>query len=123
MAVVGVGVDVCAVDRMARMIARTPAAAQRLFTPAELMDAGDGRVAASRLAARFAAKEAVVKALGGSVDGMSWHDAAVASSGAAPRLEVTGAAARRAAELGVVRWHLSMSHDAGVAVAMVVAES
>ena len=123
MPVVGVGVDVCSVARLEAVLSRTPAAARRLFTSDELDYAGAGAATASRLAARFAAKEALVKALGGSVAGMTWHDASVDTSGRAPRLRVVGAARSRADELGIVRWHLSLSHDAGVAVALVVAES
>ncbi len=123
MTVVGIGVDVCAVERMATMLRRTPRAGDRLFTAAERDYAGSGGAAPARLAARFAAKEAVVKALGGSVPGMGWHDVEVVSDGGAPTIVVRGAGAARADELGVRRWHLSLSHDGGLAVAMVVAES
>lgn len=123
MTVVGIGVDLCSVARIARLLERTPRAAARLFTPDELDYAGVGPGAAARLAARFATKEAVVKALGGAVPGMGWHDAAVPGGDGAPTLVVTGGAATRAEQLGVSRWHLSLSHDGGVAVAMVVAES
>lgn len=124
MAVVGIGIDVCAVARMATMLRRTPTAAGRLFTAGEIAYAGDGPTAAARFAARFAAKEAVVKALGGGTAEMRWQDIeVVVVDGTAPRLVVGGAAAKRAVGLGVVRWHLSLTHDSGLAVAMVVAES
>ncbi|HVF20466.1 MAG TPA: holo-ACP synthase [Mycobacteriales bacterium] len=120
MPVIGVGVDVCSIDRVETMLARTPATAERLFTAGELSYA-EGSTRSARLAARFAAKEATAKSLGG-VDGMTWHDVEVVGDGGAPTLLVTGSAAARAHALGVRRWHLSLSHDAGVAVAMVVAE-
>lgn len=123
MAVIGIGVDVCEIARVGRLLGRSPRAGERLFTAHELAYAGTGPVAATRLAARFAAKEAVVKTLGGAAAGMTWHDVSVHSDGAAPRLVVSGAVAERAAALGVRFWHLSLSHDAGVAVAVVVAES
>ena len=123
MPVIGIGVDVCDVARMASMLRRTPAAAQRLFTDEELTAVGAGPARPARLAARFAAKEAVIKALGGSVPGMAWHDVRVVGVGVAPTLDLGGTAAGAAAERGVVTWHLSLSHDAGIAVAMVVAES
>ena len=120
MPVIGIGVDVCSVDRVETMLTRTPGTAQRLFTAAELAFA-EGPARSARLAARFAAKEAATKALGG-VSGMRWHDVEVLP-GPPPVLAVTGAAAERAAVLGVTAWHLSLSHDAGLGVAMVVAES
>jgi holo-[acyl-carrier protein] synthase len=116
-AVVGIGVDVVSLERFAETLARTPRTRERLFTAAER-----GLPAAS-LAARFAAKEALAKALGAPA-GLDWQDAEVGSDAdGRPTLAVTGTVADAAAALGVRRWHLSLSHDAGVAVAMVVAES
>ncbi|EST30069.1 4'-phosphopantetheinyl transferase [Streptomycetaceae bacterium MP113-05] len=121
--IIGVGIDVAEIDRFAAALARTPQLADRLFVDAErtLRD-GDPRGVAS-LAARFAAKEALAKALG-APRGLHWTDAevVVAESGQ-PSLVVRGTVAARAAELGVRYWHLSLSHDAGVASAVVVAES
>jgi len=93
-----------------------------LFTVGEReLGSGEQRGIAS-LAARFAAKEAVAKALGAPA-GLSWLDAEVMTEESGqPRLIVTGTVAARAAELGVKHWHLSLSHDAGVASAVVVAE-
>jgi holo-[acyl-carrier protein] synthase len=89
----------------------------RLFTPTEA-----DRMLAS-LAARFAAKEALAKALG-APGNLEWHDAEVVSeSSGRPRLELRGTVAARAAELGVASVHLSLSHDAGIASAVVVLES
>jgi len=115
--VIGVGIDVCDIARFEESLARTPGLLQRLFTPHEA-----GRSPAS-LAARFAAKEALAKALGAPT-GMAWHDAEVVSEESGrPRFDLRGTVLARAAELGVVSVHLSLSHDAGIASAMVVLES
>ena len=75
------------------------------------------------LGARFAAKEALMKALGEST-GVRWHDMVVTNDEhGAPGFRLSGGAAALAEARGVTSWHLSMSHDAGVAVAMVVAEA
>src|SRR5690348_18043763 len=123
MSVVGVGIDVVPVDRFAESLRRTPSLADRLFTPAEqLTAAGEPRTAES-LAARFAAKEALAKALGAG-GGMHWTDAEVRTDGSGrPSLAVTGTVAERAASLGVTRWHVSLSHDGGIASATVIAEA
>ena len=120
--IIGIGIDVAAIDRFEAALLRTPTLAARLFTPEEmLLPSGERRGAAS-LAARFAAKEALAKALGAPV-GLVWTDAEVqAEESGRPVLVVRGTVAARAAELGVRTWHLSLSHDAGVASAMVVAE-
>ena len=116
MAILGVGIDVCDIDRFAATLERTPALRERLFCPDER-----DRTPAS-LAARFAAKEALAKALGAPV-GMSWQDAEVVSEDSGrPRFEMRGTVLARAHALGVVSVHLSLSHDAGVASAMVVLE-
>jgi len=116
-AVVGVGIDVCDLGRFAASLERTPGLRERLFTPAEAV-----RPPAS-LAARFAAKEALAKALG-APGGLAWQDAEVVSEDSGrPRLELRGTVAARAAELGVAHVHVSLSHDAGVASAVVVLES
>lgn len=114
--ILGIGVDLCAVNRLAGSLARAPRLRERLFTE------GERELPIASLAARFAAKEAVAKALG-SPGGLRWQDCEVqrASSGA-PELRLRGGVATRAAELGITRWHLSLSHDGGAAIAMVVAE-
>ena len=120
--IIGIGIDVAEIERFGESLARTPALAGRLFTDAELyLPSGERRGIAS-LAARFAAKEAVAKALG-APGGMRWTDAEVVSEDSGrPRLAVTGTVAARAARLGVRGWHISLSHDAGIASAVVVAE-
>lgn len=117
MAVVGIGVDVASIERVTDAIARRPRLAERLFTEAER------RLPPESLAARFAAKEAVAKALG-SPGGMRWHDCeVVVSADGVPSLSVTGSVLEAARSRGINSWHLSLSHDGGVAIAMVVAET
>ncbi|GAA2487418.1 holo-ACP synthase [Streptomyces sp. NPDC059506] len=120
--IVGVGIDVAETDRFGLSLERTPGLAERLFTHDELHLPGGARRGTASLAARFAAKEALAKALGAPA-GLHWKDAEVVTEDSGrPRLEVTGTVAARAAELGVRTWHVSLSHDAGVASAVVIAE-
>ncbi|MGW7517152.1 holo-ACP synthase [Streptomyces sp. NPDC054796] len=120
--IVGVGIDVAGIDRFAEAMERTPSLGERLFVDAELwLPSGERRGTAS-LAARFAAKEALAKALG-APKGLRWTDAEVVTADSGrPSLVVRGTVADRAAELGVRGWHVSLSHDAGVASAVVIAE-
>lgn len=121
--IVAVGIDVVLVDRFARATQRTPLLVDRLFTPAERVTRSGNPRSVESLAARFAAKEAVAKALG-APGGLHWHDCEVVSDpDGRPWLTVSGTVATVAAERGVLRWHLSLSHDGGIASAMVVAES
>lgn len=120
--VIGIGVDVVDVDRFGRALERTPALTHRLFGAIDLADIGSGRSHVLSLAARFAAKEATLKALGGNVPGFSWTDIQVSRpAGQPPTLRVSGGAGTRSDHLGVTTWHLSISHDGPVAVAFVVA--
>jgi holo-[acyl-carrier protein] synthase len=120
--VVGVGVDLCEVDRMRRTLARTPGFATRVYTDAEREHCGRRRDPAEGLAARFAAKEAVLKALGRGLGACSFRDIEVvrASSGA-PSIALHATAARLAAEHGVTTWHVSLTHTATMAEAVVIA--
>ncbi len=114
--IVGVGVDIAEIARLEQALARTPQLAARLFAESEI-----GRSPRS-LAGCFAAKEAVAKALG-CPSGLLWTDAVVGhDSLGRPRLDTYGSVAAAAARLGVATWHLSISHDGGLCVAMVVAE-
>ncbi len=114
--------DVVLVERFARALTRTPRLADRLFTEAERGTASGNPRPAESLAARFAAKEAVAKALG-APGGLHWHDCeVVVDPDGRPWLTVAGTVADAATEQGVNRWHLSLSHDGGIASAMVVAE-
>jgi len=122
MTIVGVGIDVVPVARFAETIARTPAMVDRLFTPAEQVSGSGTRRSPESLAARFAAKEALAKSLGAG-GGMLWTDAEVlVDEVGRPSLTVTGTVQARAAALGVSRFHVSMSHDGGIASATVIAE-
>jgi len=117
MAVVGVGIDVVDVERFGVSLDRTTGLRDRLFTPAEA-----ARPLAS-LAARFAAKEALAKALGGPGN-LAWHDAEVVSHPSGrPLFTLRGTVAAAAEELGAAHVHLSLSHDAGIASAVVVLET
>ncbi|MDX3383840.1 holo-ACP synthase [Streptomyces niveiscabiei] len=122
MSIIGVGIDVAEIERFAASLERTPALAARLFLDSELLLPNGERRGPASLAARFAAKEALAKALG-APGGLLWTDAEVyVEPSGRPRLRVTGSVAARAAELGVTGWHVSLSHDAGVASAVVIAE-
>src|SRR6201992_3381881 len=112
--IVGVGIDVVGIDRFTTGLPRTPGLADRLFTE------GERRLLPQSLAARFAAKEALAKALG-APRGLLWTDAeGVTGPGGRPDLLVTGTVAAAAARLGATRWHLSLTHDAGGGRAVVV---
>lgn len=118
MAVIGIGVDVVEVARMRAALERTPSLARRLFSDAE---AGDG--SAQRLASRFAAKEAVAKALGTGIDGFAFRDIEIISTGSdRPTVALHGGAAQAANDRGVRTVHLSLSHTDTVVVANAVAE-
>lgn len=120
--IVGIGIDVVLVERFAKAVARTPLLADRLFSEAERLTASGNARSAESLAARFAAKEAVAKALGAPA-GLHWHDCEIVSDpDGRPWLTVSGTVAAAATERGVARWHLSLSHDGGIASAMVIAE-
>lgn len=121
--IVAVGIDVVLVERFARALTRTPLLADRLFTEGERTTVSGNPRSAESLAARFAAKEAVAKALG-APSGLHWHDCEVVSDpDGRPWLTVAGTVAAVAADRGVARWHLSLSHDGGIASAIVVAEA
>ncbi|GIG01292.1 holo-ACP synthase [Catellatospora citrea] len=121
--IVSVGNDVVLVDRFAQALRRTPQLTERLFTEAERTTRSGNPRSPESLAARFAAKEAVAKALGAPA-GMQWHDCEIVVDGdGRPWLTVSGTVAAVAAERGIERWHLSLSHDGGIAAAMVIAEA
>ncbi len=121
--IVSVGIDVVLVERFEAALKRTPMLSERLFTESERRTASGNPRSPESLAARFAAKEAVAKALG-APGGLAWHDCEIIPDGdGRPWLTVAGTVANAAAERGITRWHLSLSHDGGIASAMVVAES
>jgi holo-[acyl-carrier protein] synthase len=126
--VVGVGVDAVDVARFRRILARRSGFAARFFSETEQADAGRSPDPAESLAARFAAKEAVMKALGTGLGGFALTDVEVrrsAGPGAtrnAPSVALHGSAATLAAQRGVGLLHLSLTHTSQVAIAFVVAE-
>jgi holo-[acyl-carrier protein] synthase len=121
--IVGIGVDLTPVSRMERAMQNHPGRFEaRLFTDGERAYCRRSVNFAQHFAARFAAKEALLKALG-VPKGLSWHELEVVNADdGAPRFELSGEAARAAAALGVRKLHLSLSHAADSAIAMVVAE-
>lgn len=119
--VVGVGIDVVAVARFAAALCRTPALADRLFAAAERLTPTGRPRRDSSLAARFAVKEAVAKALG-APRGMEWHDCRIEQDASGrPVLETLGTVAAAATARGVTRWEISMTHDGGIASAIAIA--
>jgi holo-[acyl-carrier protein] synthase len=119
---IGVGTDLVDVDRFRRVLARTPGIAGRLFTVAEREYAEAANDPAERFAVRFAAKEAVMKALGVGLGEIRMADIEVvrADSGQ-PSLRMHGSAAELADQMGVTNWHLSLSHTSQVAHAIAIA--
>ncbi len=114
--IMGVGIDVVDIERFGLALARTPRLLTRLFTDAER------ELPLPSLAARFAAKEALAKALGSPV-GLSWQDATVLrGAGGRPELDIRGRVLQEVARLGIQTLHVSLSHDAGIASAIVIAE-
>ena len=115
--IVGIGVDLVDIARFERTLERTPRLLERLFSVKER------ELKPRSLAARYAAKEALIKALGGS-DGVHWTEIEVASEASGrPVFVLTGSTAAVIAERGITTVHLSMSHDANLATAYVVAEA
>ena len=117
--IIGVGLDLVDVNRFARTLERRPSLAQRLFTEEERSTKRP-----ERLAARFAAKEAVMKALGSGIGSMAFRDIEVVllPSGA-PTVVLHGRAAEIAASRGVRSWQISLSHTDATAGAVVIAQS
>jgi holo-[acyl-carrier protein] synthase len=120
--IVGIGVDAVEIDRFRRSLERTPSMKTRLFTHEELEYVEPHDDPTASLAARFAAREAVMKAMGVGLGAFEFHDVWVqrADSGR-PTLAVTGRAEQIANELGVTDWHLSITHTDTTAIAYVIA--
>lgn len=115
--IAGIGVDVVDLTRFERSVQRTPALLERLFTTAERT------LPLHSLAGRFAAKEALIKAIGDST-GVRWHDMEVVSNDLGnPSFVLHNAVAASVEARGIDSIHLSMSHDAGIAIAYVLLES
>lgn len=118
----GHGVDVVDIDHFRRALERTPSMRDRLFTPDELADLAAAADPVPSLAARFAAREAVMKSMGLGLGAFGFHDVWVRrQSSGAPVLHVAGRALELAGERGIGAWHLSLSHTRLVAVASVIA--
>ena len=120
----GIGVDIIEVARIRRATVRWgDGFLSRVFTPGERRHAGTSRVFAERLAGRFAAKEAVIKALGLGWNRMAWREIEIQGDPhGRPMVRLSGRAARAAARLGVRAWFVSISHTRDLAVAHAVAE-
>jgi len=122
-AVIGIGLDVVDVERMRTVLSRRAAIKERLFTRSEQHYAEASIDSVQRFAARFAAKEAVMKALGVGLGSVKFRDIEVVKlDSGKPTLELHGQAAVLADLAGIRKWHLSMSHTALVAEAIVIAE-
>lgn len=120
---IGIGIDLVDIERFRRSLDRTPTMRSRLFTAAELADVARQRDPVPSLAARFAAREAVMKALGVGLGAFGFQEVWVQrSSSGRPWLIVEGRAAELAAEAGVTTWHLSLTHTAQTAAAYVIAD-
>ena len=123
MAIIGIGIDLVDIERFRRSLERTPSMRTRLFTPVELDYVAPKSDPVPSLAARFAAREAVMKSLGLGLGAFGFQEVWVerAESGE-PSLAVTGRALELADAAGVRTWHLSLTHSASTAGAYVVAE-
>ncbi|MEM9564926.1 MAG: holo-ACP synthase [Actinomycetota bacterium] len=120
--VVAIGTDLVDIDRIRQVIDRQPGFVDRVYTEGERDYCERRRDPAERYAARFAAKEAVLKALGTGLGGADFGDIEVVRLDTGePTLRITGRAAARAAELGIDRWLLTMTHSEHLAQAFVAA--
>lgn len=123
--IVGLGLDVCDIARMRRNLEKHGLAfMDKILTDAEKAYCERKRDPAVALAGRWAAKEAAIKALG-APEGLRYTDMVIeaASDHAPPRLVLSGVGASHAAKLGVTHSHLTITHDAGVAAAVVILEA
>jgi holo-[acyl-carrier protein] synthase len=120
--VIGVGIDAVDVERFRTVLGRRQGFAARVFTAAERAEAGTRHDPVPGLAARFAAKEAVMKSLSVGLGAFDFADVEVVrGEGGAPALTVTGRAAGLAEERSDRGWHVSLTHTATVAMAIAVA--
>jgi holo-[acyl-carrier protein] synthase len=121
-AVIGVGIDAVEIDRFRLALQRTPRLAERLFSDAERAYAARRKDPTERLAARFAAKEAVMKAMGVGLWKFSFRDVEVVRGPlGAPAVKLTGKAEALAADRGVTEWKLSLTHTGRTAQAIAIA--
>lgn len=121
---IGVGTDLVDVDRLRGALDRTPGLMRRVFTPAEQARCNRNADPLPHLAARFAAKEAVMKALGRGMSAMAFTDIEVQSEpSGAPSVRLSGRARQVADEAGVGSWLVSLTHDGALAHAIVIARA
>jgi holo-[acyl-carrier protein] synthase len=122
--IVGLGLDVCSIERMRRALERHgDRFFSRICSPDERADLAQTSDRAMTLAGRFAAKEAFAKALDGA-PGVGWHECEIRRGETGrPQMSLTGRARTLALEAGAVRWHVTITHDAGIAAAVVILES
>jgi len=118
----GIGTDIVQVERIRRVLERNPGFVQKVFCPQEIAYCEARAAKAQSYAARFAAKEAVMKALGtGWAAGVNWQDIQVLSSDSGkPSLSLSGGALKTAQALGATSWQISLSHEKDYAVAFVI---
>jgi holo-[acyl-carrier protein] synthase len=120
--ILGIGVDAVDIERFRRSLERTPSMQRRLFTDDELAYVAPKIDPVPSLAARFASREAVMKAMGLGLGAFGFHDVWVdRRDSGEPHLNVTGRAAELANARGIATWHLSITHTDQVAIAYVVA--
>jgi holo-[acyl-carrier protein] synthase len=119
--IIGLGVDLCEIERIERAIARHPTFRDRVFTPEEIAYCDSKARPAESYAGRFAAREATIKALGG-YRGKRWQDISVSRHpSGAPQIALTGNAKQRADALGIDRILITFTHEKTNAVAFAVA--
>ena len=119
---IGIGIDAVDIDRLRGVLARRPGMTERLFTDHERACTQRSADCVPRLAARFAAKEAVMKALGVGIGAIDMHDVEVRSEvSGRPVLLITGRAAALAIDQGVTSWLVSLTHTEHTAQAVVAA--
>ncbi|MGH9045593.1 MAG: holo-ACP synthase [Acidimicrobiales bacterium] len=127
-AVCGIGIDVVEIERFAKVLARRPSLAMRVFTDAERAEVTQRAYPPQHLAARFAAKEALMKALAAGIGAFSLKEVevvrapGVAGPSGPPMLALHGKAAEVADRLGVTHFHVSLTHSGPLALAVVLAE-
>ena len=118
----GTGIDAVDIERFRRSLERTPSMRTRLFTPEELESLSRAVDPVPSLAARFAVREATMKAMGVGLGAFGFHDVSVVrTESGAPHLRVQGKALELADSLGITDWHVSITHTETVAMAVVVA--
>jgi holo-[acyl-carrier protein] synthase len=122
--IVGIGLDVCSIERMRRALERHgDRFYHRICSEIERADLVQTSDRAMTLAGRFAAKEAFAKSLDGA-PGVGWHDVVIRRGPSGrPVMTLASAAHTLASQAGAVRWHVSITHDAGIAAAVVILES